>query len=84
MLEAGSHYVEIPLSDVVIYLRPNCMLVLADEAKCVEEIDFENLKTICCASGAEEIRYTYYKDNGYEKDYENPEHMKEIRVKTKK
>ncbi len=84
VLEAGSHYVEIPLSDVVIYLRPNCMLVLADEAKCVEEIDFENLKTICCASGAEEIRYTYYRDNGYEKDYENPEHMKEIRVKTKK
>ena len=44
-----------------------------------EDVDFENLQYISYIENGEAV-YEYYHDNGYEKDYENPEHISVIRL----
>lgn len=83
VLAAGDHYIEIPLTDTVVYLRRNCILPLAEAAQSTAQLDFENLSLTCFLDGQEELRYAYYRDNGYEKDYENPAHRTELLVRVK-
>lgn len=78
ILSAGHHYVNIPLTDVVFFLRPNHLIPLSKGGQCVEDVDFENLSYLSYVT--DEAVYTYYHDDGYEKDYENPAHLTEIRI----
>ncbi len=79
ILAAGHHYVEIPLTDVVFFIRPGRLVPLAGPAVCTQEIDFENLTYISYVEKGEAL-YEYYRDDGYEKDYDNPDHITVIRV----
>ena len=79
ILPAGHHYVKVPLTDVVFFLRPNRLIPFADVAQNVDEIDFEHPGVL--AFVREEACYEYYRDNGYEKDYENPAHFHRICLK---
>lgn len=45
----------------------------------MEDVDFEKLQYISYIENGEAV-YEYYHDNGYEKDYENPEHIRVIRM----
>ncbi len=81
VLPAGHHYVDVKLTDVIFFLRPDRLIPLAHGAECVENVDFENLEVLSYVREA--ASYEYYRDDGYEKDYENPEHFHWIRV-TKK
>lgn len=74
ILEAGHHYVEAGLTDVVVFVRPNHLIPLSAGGQCVEDVDFENLQYLSFVEDKEAV-YEYYHDNGYEKDYENPAHM---------
>ncbi|NCB92672.1 MAG: alpha-glucosidase [Clostridia bacterium] len=78
IMEAGDHYIEVALTDVVIFIRPNHLIPMSNGGQCVEDVDFENLQYISFVE--DEAVYQYYHDNGYEKDYENPEHMSEIHM----
>ena len=78
ILEAGHHYVEIPLTDVVFFLRPDHLIPMSRGGRCVEDVDFEHPETIAFVKT--EAFYEYYHDGGYEKDYENPEHITWIRM----
>ena len=78
ILEAGHHYVEIPLTDVVFFIRPDHLVPMSKGGKCVEDVDFEHVETVDFIKT--EAVYEYYHDGGYEKDYENPEHMTVIRM----
>ena len=80
ILPAGHHFVEIPLTDVVIFIRPNHLLPLSKGGQCVDEVDFEDLTCLSYVTEGNEAAYTYYHDDGYEKDYENPAHLTEIRI----
>lgn len=80
ILPAGHHFVEIPLTDVVIFIRPNHLLPLSKGGQCVDEVDFEDLTYLSYVTEGNEAAYTYYHDDGYEKDYENPAHLTEIRI----
>ena len=78
ILPAGHHYVKNGLTDVVFFIRPDHLIPLSEGGQHVGEVDFEKLTCLSyVVNGAE---YEYYRDNGYEKDYENPEHITVIRV----
>lgn len=79
ILDAGHHYVNISLTDVVVFVRPNHLIPMSSGGQCVEDVDFENLQYISYIENGEAV-YEYYHDNGYEKDYENPEHIRVIRL----
>lgn len=79
ILEAGHHYVNISLTDVVVFVRPNHLIPMSSGGQYVEDVDFENLQYISYIDNGEAV-YEYYHDNGYEKDYENPEHIRVIRM----
>ena len=74
ILEAGHHYVEVGLTDVVVFVRPNHLIPMSTGGQCVADVDFENLQYLSFVEEGEAV-YEYYHDNGYEKDYENPEHI---------
>ncbi len=80
ILPAGHHFVEIPLTDVVLFIRPNHLIPLSKGGQCVDEVDFEALTFLSYVTEGNEAVYTYYHDDGYEKDYENPTHLTEIRI----
>ena len=79
ILEAGHHYVEVGLTDVVVFVRPNHLIPMSTGGQCVADVDFENLQYLSFVEEGEAV-YEYYHDNGYEKDYENPEHITIIRM----
>ena len=79
ILEAGRHYVEVGLTDVVVFVRPNHLIPLSAGGQCVAEVDFENLQYLTYTDGGE-AAYEYYHDNGYEKDYDNPAHITILRA----
>lgn len=76
ILEQGHHYVEIPLTDVVLYIRPGHLLPLSRGGRNVAEVDFENLTCLSFGDGA---AYEYYHDDGIGKDYDNPANCKILR-----
>lgn len=79
VLEAGHHYVRAALNEVIFFIRPGCVVPLADAAQCVEEIDTEHLRLLHFAeSGTAE--YRMYDDDGYTRDYEDPANIRVLRV----
>ena len=82
VLEQGDHYIEIPLEEVVLFIRPGHILPLAEKGgQSVEEVDFENLLLLDFT--IEESTYEYYTDDGYGKDFENPANRKVFRKSAK-
>lgn len=77
ILEKGDHYVEVPLSDVVFFLREGHLLPLSKGGQCVDDVDFEDLAVISFGENAE---YEYYHDDGFTRDYENPANFRVIRA----
>ena len=77
VLEAGDHYVEVPLTDVVFFLREGRTIPLSGGGQYVDEVDFENLKMIAFG---EDVSYEYYHDDGLSKDYDNPDHWRILRA----
>ena len=78
VLEAGDHYVDVALTDVVVFVRPDHLIPMAKCGQCVAQVDFEDLDYLSFVE--HEAVYEYYHDDGYEKDYENPDHLSVIRM----
>ena len=72
--QAGHQYIDVALTDVVFFLRPDTMIPLAGPAQCTQEIDFDHLEYLKYVRD-EMATYEYYHDDGYGKDYDNPEHI---------
>lgn len=79
ILAAGDHYIDVALTDVVFFIRPDHLLPLSKGGQYVDEVDFENLEYISYVK--EKATYEYYHDDGFSKDYNNPENIKIITVK---
>lgn len=79
ILSAGDHYIDVPLTDVVFFLRPNCLIPLSNGGQYTEKVDFENIIRLSYVKDAKEkIAYEYYHDDGFTKDYDNPAHLRII------
>lgn len=72
--KAGHQYIDVPLTEVVFFIRPDRLIPLVKPAQCTQEIDFDQFELLSYVKD-EMASYEYYRDNGYEKDYENPEHI---------
>ncbi|MGN1140710.1 MAG: TIM-barrel domain-containing protein, partial [Oliverpabstia sp.] len=59
VLEAGHHYVEVGLTDVVVFVRPNHLIPMSTGGQCVADVDFENLQYLSFVEEGEAI-YEYY------------------------
>lgn len=80
ILDAGHHYVEVALTDVVLFLRPDHLFPLSEGGQYVEEVDFHQLSWLSYVKT--KAVYEYYHDDGSSKDYENPAHMSTIIMDT--
>ena len=75
VLAAGDHYIEIPLTDVVFFLRSGHLLPLSSGGQCAADVDFENLTVLSFGDAAS---YTYYHDDGISRNYEDPSNWRDI------
>ena len=79
ILPAGHHYIPIALNEAAIFIRPNKVLPLSKGGEHVAEVDFADLELLGYVTG--EAVYEWYDDDGYGKDYENPDHYVTFTVK---
>ncbi|MBE5961043.1 MAG: alpha-glucosidase [Lachnospiraceae bacterium] len=77
-LKKGHHYIEVSLTEVPIFLRKNHFLLLANAADCTANLD--NTTFTLIGEKASSGTLTLYRDNGFEKDYDNPSHYTTIQI----
>lgn len=78
MMEAGHHYVEMPLDALVFFLRKDRLLPISHGGSCVRDTDFEHLKVLAFVET--KAQYMLYDDDGYSKHYDDPKHYTAITV----
>ena len=74
-LSAGDHYVSVPLTDVVFFLRKGRCLPIAEGGQCVADVDFDALRFIACEPAGP---YEYYRDDGVSRHYDDPDNLRWI------
>lgn len=79
VIGAGHRYITCGLDEVVFFVRKNHLLLLADAAETVEEIKANRFKVLGYLD--ETAHYELYQDDGFTKDYENPDHYFSINVR---
>ena len=70
ILPAGHHYVEAGLFEMLVFVRPDKILVLTDGGEYADEVDCDHVKALAFVKTKAE--YVWYEDDGMGKDYENP------------
>lgn len=71
ILPAGHHYVEACLFEMLVFVRPDKILVLTDGGEYTDEVDCDHVKALAFVKTKAE--YVWYEDDGMRKDYENPD-----------
>ena len=72
-LKKGHHFIEVPESDIVFFIRSGKAIPLCESAKSTMELQRENLTLIGDGDG-----YLLYTDDGESKNYSNPANFKHI------
>lgn len=78
ILPAGHHYVEAGLFEMLVFVRPNKILVLTDGGEYTDEVDCDHVKALAFVKTKAE--YVWYEDDGMGKDYENPDNYGRITI----
>lgn len=76
ILSAGHHYVSMPLGEVVLFIRPDKLVVLSEGGECVEDVDFENVHPLGFVK--KQAVYEYYLDDGISRYMDREEHYRKI------
>ncbi len=76
ILPAGHHYVRAGLYEMLVFLRPDKILLLSEGGECTDEVDMDRVKAVAFVK--EGASYEWYEDDGKGKDYENPENYGKI------
>jgi alpha-glucosidase len=79
-MEAGYYVVDCNMNEVLVFLRPGHLLPMADPAGNVASLDEQHLKVFANLGEQESASYVLYQDDGYTREYHNPEHYKTIQV----
>jgi alpha-glucosidase len=79
-MEAGYYVVDCNMNEVLVFLRPGHLLPMADPAGNVASLDEQHLKVFANLGEQERASYVLYQDDGYTREYHNPEHYKTIQV----
>lgn len=78
VLPAGHHYVEAGLFEMLVFLRPDKILLLSSGGECTDEVTTDSVKALAFVK--EQASYTWYEDDGMGKDFENPENYGMITI----
>lgn len=78
ILPAGHHYVEAGLFEMLVFVRPDKILVLTDGGEYADEVDCDHVKALVFVKTKAE--YVWYEDDGMGKDYENPDNYGRITI----
>ena len=64
-MKKGHHFVEVPLNEVILFIRKGKCIPLADFAECVADIDTKKLQLLGYAGSS----YQLYDDDGFTREY---------------
>lgn len=78
ILPAGHHYVEAGLFEMLVFVRPDKILVLTDGGEYADEVDCDHVKALVFVKTKAE--YVWYEDDGMGKDYENSDNYGRITI----
>lgn len=76
ILDKGHHYVNVALDEVILFIRPDKLLVLSEGGECVEDVDFNNIRKIAFIK--KQAVYEYYQDDGISRYYDEEGHFRKI------
>ena len=76
ILAAGHHYVPMALDEVVLFIRPDKLLVLSAGGESVEDVDFDKVHTLAFVKN--QAVYDYYLDDGTGRYYEKEVQLRRI------
>lgn len=65
-MKKGHHFVEVPLNEVILFIRKGKCIPLADFAECVADINTKKLQLLGYAGSS----YQLYDDDGYTREYD--------------
>ena len=77
-MKKGHHYIRAELDEMVFFLRPDKVLPITQPGQTTQAMDFTQVELLCNVSCESEC--TVYHDDGFSKDYENPDHYTTIHV----
>ena len=78
LMKQGHHYVSMPIDQLVIFIRPNHLLILNDEAQNVSQLDNHQIEIIAHVQTTCEGRY--YEDNGLVKNPKLEDGLSQINI----
>lgn len=77
-MEKGHHYISAELNQMVFFLRKDKMITLGEPAENTDHMNFSNIEVLCNVET--DSCYSFYDDDGFTKDYDNPNHYTNICV----
>ena len=66
-LQAGHHYIDVALDEVILFIRPGKILPMAESALTVKQVEESKLTLYCC--GEEGSSYELYQDDGFTTEF---------------
>ena len=76
ILPAGHHYVKAGLFEMLLFIRPDRMLLLTEGGEYMDQVEEEHVTALAFVKN--KAVYQWYEDDGMSKDYENPENYGKV------
>lgn len=73
IMHKGIHYISVGLGEVPVFIRKNKLLPLCRACEYTDQMDTSKFEIIAFTD--KEIDYLLYEDDGFSKDYDNPNHL---------
>ncbi len=79
ILEPGHHYIDIALEELVVFIRPNRMVPFTFSAQFVDALNEKEFYALAYVEDT--ASYLLYQDDGYGKEFSNPDHYSRLTIK---
>lgn len=80
VMEKGHHCIEVALDEIPLFVRKNHILLLTKPQKNTQDLDYNNLDLYCYNPDKASVEYQLFNDDGYSKNYSNPDNFNTIRI----
>ena len=80
ILPAGHHYIRCALDEMLLFLRPDHIIPVAQPANSTAELDDASLTLWSFLPDGESAEYRMYRDDGVTTEYEKKEHWKTLQI----
>ncbi|MGN0596515.1 MAG: TIM-barrel domain-containing protein [Ruminiclostridium sp.] len=84
VMPKGHHYIDAELEETPLFIRKNSFIPFAAPSMSTAELDRDNLEIIGFIEEGQRAEYVLYEDNGFTRDYGNPENYKKIVITNEK